>query len=69
VPKSQTEKPVEDMPKMAVKLQGYANYHHLEADEQKHDGDVVEVEEGRARALISQGYAVPVEADQRSRRK
>jgi hypothetical protein len=52
-----------------VRLAAYADYHHIETDERKHDGDVVEVQEGRARALIQQGYVVPAEDNQRSKRK
>jgi hypothetical protein len=51
-----------DQDKRAVRL---VNTHHLEADEAKHDGDVVEVLPRRASALIQQGYAGPAEGNER----
>jgi hypothetical protein len=68
MPKTDVEKGLEDkaVSNVAVRLTGYADYHHLESDERKHDGDVVEVEEGRARALIQQGYAEPAEDAKRN---
>jgi hypothetical protein len=65
MPRTQTEKRVDDMPKVRVRLTGYLDYHHLEEDRAKHDGDVVELEEGRAHALIPQGYATAAD-DKRS---
>jgi hypothetical protein len=38
-----------------------SSYHHLEDDRVKHSGDIVEVLERRAVALIQQGSAEPEE--------
>jgi len=67
--KSETEKRVEDMPKTRVRLTGVASYNHLEEDRIKHDGDIVDVEEGRARALIQQGSAEPVQGKSKQHRR
>jgi hypothetical protein len=56
--RSETEIAVDDMPKVWVKLR-YNGYHHLEDDRYRNAGDVIEVEEGRARALIERGHAEP----------
>jgi hypothetical protein len=58
--RTETEKKVDDMEKVSVKLTGVASYHHLEADELKAEGDVIEVEARRAAALVQQGIAEPV---------
>src|ERR687895_201638 len=48
--------------KVRVRLKNLSSYHHLEDDKVKHSGDVVEVLERRAVALIEQGLAEPIEA-------
>jgi hypothetical protein len=47
--------------KVRVRLKNLSSYHHLEDDQVKHSGDVVEVLERRAVALIEQGLAEPAE--------
>jgi len=44
-----------------VKLH-YVDYNHVEDDTQRHEGDVIKVEAGRAEALIQQGHATKASA-------
>jgi hypothetical protein len=60
--KSQTERATEEQPWVKVKLTNVSSFHNLEADEVKHSGDVIEVEERRAVALIQQGLAQEVKS-------
>jgi hypothetical protein len=53
--------------KVAVRLKNVLSYHHLKGDAERHDGDVVDVIEGRAVALIQQGFAEPAERDKAKR--
>ncbi len=59
--KTETEKAVDGMKKVWITLH-YAEYNHLEDDKRRHEGDVIEVEAGRAEALISQGFATKASA-------
>jgi hypothetical protein len=52
--------------KVSVRLKNVSSYHHLEDDQVKHSGDVVEVLERRADALIQQGLAERVESKKKS---
>lgn len=55
--------------KVRVRLTNVSSYHNLEADEVKHSGDVVEVLERRAVALIEQGLAEPIEPKKKSAKR
>jgi len=65
--KTETEKAVEDMKHVWVKLTNVHSYNHLEKDTLRHEGDVVEVEAGRAAALIEQGHATKANKPRRKK--
>ena len=67
VAKTETEKAVKSMPKAWIRL-FCGPYNHLEEDRVAHDGDVIQVEAGRAEALFGQGLAVKASAP-RKRKK
>jgi hypothetical protein len=48
--------------KVRVRLTNVSSYHNLEADQVKHSGDVIEVLEPRAVALIEQGLTEEVKS-------
>jgi hypothetical protein len=48
-----------------VQLTNVSSYHHVEDNRVKHSGNVVEVLERRAVALIEQGLEEPVEGKER----
>jgi len=59
----------ESSPEMVWVKLNYAEYNHVEDDTQRHEGDVIKVEAGRAAALIERGHATKADAPKPKRKR